>query len=73
MAVTESTVQVLAGTLTQFRAWLARFPETVALVSFLGVFLFFTMTADNFLTPLAISNILSFGSIIGIIVVGVAL
>lgn len=73
MAVTESTAGVLASTLTQVRAWMARFPETVALASFLGVFLFFAIAADNFLTPLAISNILSFGSIIGIVVVGVAL
>jgi simple sugar transport system permease protein len=44
----------------------------VALVSFLAVFLFFSFTARNFLTPLAISNILSFGSVMGIVVVGVA-
>ncbi|MBC8447865.1 MAG: ABC transporter permease [Chloroflexi bacterium] len=45
----------------------------MALVSFLAVFLFFSFAANNFLTPVAISNILSFASILGIIVVGVAM
>lgn len=58
--------------LTQFRFRLARFPEAVVLISFVVLFLFFAVAADNFLTPLALSNILSFASIMGIIVVGVA-
>jgi len=45
----------------------------VVLVSFLAVFLFFSLAARNFLTSVAISNILSFASILGIIVVGVAM
>ena len=60
-------------TLTRFRFHLAEFPQAVALVSFLAVFLFFSFAANNFLTPVAISNILSFASILGIIVVGVAM
>ena len=63
----------LTVTLTRFRFRLARLPEVVALVSFLAVFLFFSIAADNFLTGVALSNILSFGSVMGIIVVGVAI
>ncbi|MDH7486455.1 MAG: ABC transporter permease [Anaerolineae bacterium] len=59
--------------LTRIRHRLAEFPQAVALVSFLAVFLFFSFAADNFLTSVAISNILSFTSILGIIVVGVAM
>jgi simple sugar transport system permease protein len=66
-------VQSLTVTLTRLRLRLARFPEVVILVSFLAVFLFFSIAADNFLTPVAISNILSFSSILGIIVIGVTL
>lgn len=60
-------------TLTRFRHRLADFPEAVALVSFLIVALVFCFAAEHFLTPIAISNILSFASILGIIVVGVAM
>lgn len=59
--------------ITRFRLRLAEFPQAVVMVSFLAIFLFFTFATDNFLTPVAISNILSFGSIMGIIVVGVAI
>lgn len=59
--------------LTRARFRLAEFHQAVALVSFLAVFLFFSLAADNFLTSVAISNILSFTSILGIIVVGVAM
>jgi len=66
-------VQSLAGTLTRFRLRLAGFPVTVTLASFVILFLFFCAAARNFLTPVAISNILSFASIIGILVVGVSM
>jgi len=66
-------VQSQTATLTRLRYSLANFPEVVALVSFLAVFVFFAVAADNFLTPLAISNILTFASITGIVVVGVAM
>jgi simple sugar transport system permease protein len=52
---------------------LANFSEVVALTSFLALFVFFSVAADNFLTPLAMSNILTFASITGIVVVGVAM
>jgi simple sugar transport system permease protein len=45
----------------------------VALISFSILALVFCFTAEHFLTPVAISNILSFASILGIIVVGVAM
>jgi simple sugar transport system permease protein len=52
---------------------LANFPEAVTLISFLAVFIFFSIAADNYLTPLSLSNILTFGSITGILVIGVAM
>ena len=48
-------------------------PEAVALITFLAVFLFFAGAADNFLSSLAIADIATFGSIMGIIVIGVAM
>jgi simple sugar transport system permease protein len=66
-------VQSVTVTLTQFRFRLSRFPEAVTLVSFGAILFFFSITADNFLTPVALSNILSFSSILGMIVVGVAM
>ncbi|MFQ5854789.1 MAG: ABC transporter permease [Anaerolineae bacterium] len=43
------------------------------MISFLGVFLFFSLGAEHFLTPVSIANILTFASITGIVVVGVAM
>ena len=63
----------LTVTLTRLRSRLAGFPEAVALISFLAVFLFFTISAEHFLTPICIANILTFSSITGIVVVGVAM
>ncbi len=59
--------------LWRLRYRLAAIPDAVALVSFAAVFLFFALAADHFLTPLAIANILTFASITGIVVVGVAI
>lgn len=59
--------------LKQIRVRLADFPEAVALISFIGVFLFFSVANENFLTPISIANILTFGSITGIVVIGVAM
>ena len=59
-------------TLRRLRFRLAEFPEAVTLTSFLAVFLFFAISAEHFLTPIAIANILTFTSITGIVVVGVA-
>ena len=66
-------MQSQTARLTRLRYRLANFPEVVALVSFLAVFVFFTVAADNFLTPIAIANILTFASITGIMAVGVAM
>lgn len=56
-----------------FRQRLAEHPEAVALISFLLIFAFFSLANANFLTPISLSNILTFGSITGIVVVGVAI
>ena len=59
--------------LTRFRYRLAEHPELVALSSFVLLLLFFSVSAEHFLTSVAISNILSFSSILGIMIVGVAM
>jgi simple sugar transport system permease protein len=66
-------MQSLTTTLTRFRYRLANFPEAVALVSFLAIFVFFAVAADNFLTSFSIANILTFASITGVVTVGVAM
>lgn len=63
----------LTASVTKFRYRLAEFPEAIALISFLIVALVFSFSAEHFLTPVAISNILSFASIQGLIVIGVAI
>ncbi|NPA90664.1 MAG: ABC transporter permease [Chloroflexi bacterium] len=55
------------------RGKLAEYPEAVAFISFLLIFTFFASVNEHFLTPIAISNILTFGSIVGIVVIGVAM
>lgn len=64
---------IMTETWTRFRYRLATIPEVVALVSFLSIFLFFSFSTDTFLTPIAFANILTFGSITGIVVIGVAM
>ncbi len=66
-------MQSLTDTLTRLRSRLAVFPEAVALISFLAVFLFFVIAAEHFLTPMAIANILTFSSITGIVAIGVGM
>jgi len=66
-------VQSLALSWTRFRVRLGKSPEAVALITFLAVYLFFALRAPNFLTSLAIADILTFASLMGIIVVGVAM
>jgi simple sugar transport system permease protein len=63
----------LTMNLNKFRYKLAEFPEAVALISFLIVALVFSFSAEHFLTPVAVSNILYFASIQGLIVIGVAI
>ncbi len=57
----------------QLRARLADFPEAVAFISFFVIFVFFVVRADNFLSLISITNILTIASIKGIFVVGVAM
>lgn len=52
---------------------LSYIPEAVALISFIALFIFFSISAPNFLTPLSIGNILTFGSIVATVVIGVAI
>lgn len=66
-------MQSRTATWTRLRYSLADFSEGVALVSFLALFVFFAVAADNFLTPFAMANILTFASITGIVSVGVAM
>jgi simple sugar transport system permease protein len=66
-------MQSLGLTWTRFRVTLGRSPEAVALITFLVVFLVFAIFAPHFLTSLSIADIATFGSIMGIIVVGVAM
>jgi len=63
----------LAHTWTRFRVSLGKSPEAVALITFLVVFLFFGIRAPRFLTSLSLADIATFGSIMGIIVVGMAM
>lgn len=70
--VTKSGVAQMAA-LTQLRYRLADYPAAVATISFLGVFLFFSIFAENFVKPIAIANILTFASITGILVIGVGM
>ena len=45
----------------------------MALSSFILLFIFFTLAAPNFLSALSIGNVLTFGSITGIVTIGVAM
>lgn len=64
---------VIADRVAVVRHRLSYIPEVVVLISFLLLFLFFSFFSPNFLTALAIGNILTFGSITGIIVIGVSM
>lgn len=64
---------LLAKKLPEVRHRLSYFPEAVALFSFLLLFVFFSFAAPNFLTALSFGNILTFGSITGIVTIGVAM
>lgn len=66
------SAESLTLSLARFRHRLAEHPELVALISLLLLVFVFVISAEHFVTAVAISNILSFASILGIIVVGVA-
>ncbi len=72
--MTTNSVRARPSTgMTALRQKIAEYPEAVAFFSFLVIFAFFSLANPNFLTPISISNILTFGSITGIVVVGVAM
>ena len=64
---------VLADKIAIMRYRLSYIPEAVALISVLVLFVFFSIAAPNFLTPLSIGNILTFGSIVATVTIGVAI
>ncbi len=64
---------LIAKLIPQVRYRLSYMPEAVALIVLLLLFLFFSIAAPNFLTALSIGNILTFGSITGIVTIGIAL
>ena len=66
-------MSTLSHRLAAIRYRLSYFPEAVALISFVLLFIFFVVNAQHFLTPLSIGNILTFGSITGIVTIGVAM
>ena len=61
------------STLRKVKARLADYSEIVVLISFVLLFFVFSATADNFLSLLSITNILTIASIKGIFVLGVAM
>lgn len=66
-------MQSQIATLRRLRYSLADSPEVVALLSFLVIFVIFAVTAEHFLSGLAISNIFTFSSIMGTIAIGFGL
>ena len=62
-----------ALSLRQIRYKLSDYSEVVVLISLIAVFLWFSGRADNFLTLLSLTNIITFASIKGIFVIGVAM
>lgn len=64
---------VLTDKVAIVRHRLSYIPEAVVLISFLLLFIFFSFAAPHFLSALSIGNILTFGSITGIVVIGVGM
>ncbi len=52
---------------------LSEYSEVVTLITFVLIFAIFSLTADNFLTNFALSNIVTFASVYGIMAIGVAM
>ncbi len=57
----------------QLRYRLSYYPEIVAIISFVLIFIFFATWAENFLSVLSLTNILTLASIKGVMVIGVAI
>lgn len=66
-------MSALAHKIAVVRYRLSYIPEAVALIGFIALFVFFSISAPNFLTPLSIGNILTFGSITATMVIGVSI
>jgi simple sugar transport system permease protein len=66
-------MSLLVKSLPAIRHRLSYFPEAVAVISFVALFIFFTIGAPHFLTALSFGNILTFGAITGVVTIGVAL
>ncbi len=64
---------LIAEKIADTRHRLSYIPEAVVLISFLLLFIFFSLSAPHFLTPISIGNILTFGSITGIVAIGVGM
>ncbi|HEY4692695.1 MAG TPA: ABC transporter permease [Bellilinea sp.] len=64
---------LLSEKIANARHRLSYIPEAVVLISFFLLFIFFSLSAPHFLTPIAIGNILTFGSITGIVAIGVGM
>jgi len=58
---------------SNLRYRLSYYPEIVAIISFVLIFIFFATRAENFLSLLSLTNIISLASIKGIMVIGVAI
>ncbi|MBE7549820.1 MAG: ABC transporter permease [Anaerolineales bacterium] len=70
--IVERSENHLSAKLKRLLLTLTESPEIAAFITLLVVFLFFAFSAPNFLSAYALSNILTFASIYGIVVVGVA-
>lgn len=57
----------------KIKAQLSNYSEVVVSISFVTLFIVFALTADNFLSLLSLTNILTLASIQGIFVLGVAM
>lgn len=55
------------------RYLLSEYSEIVTLITMVLIFVIFATTADNFLTLFALSNVVTFASVYGIIAIGVAI
>lgn len=71
-AVSESNQNIPASKLSMIRHRLEESPIAATLIVVSLVFLFFSFMAPNFLSLYALSNILTFSSVYGIVVVGVS-
>jgi len=66
-------MSLLGERFARTRHRLSYIPEAVVLISFLLLFVFFSFAAPHFLTAFSLGNILTFGSITGIVVIGVGM